>query len=419
MSPSSRGRGRRAQPDPLVIALRRRRRRGRTKARHRRFARFVLGGVVGGLVFLAISGFTGAAVWMSSCDLKTLRPVQVGENSFVYAADGSLLGSIPAEKNRQPVSTAQIGAWVPKATVAIEDRRFWHHGALDWPGIVRALFADIRHGHVVQGGSSITQQLARNLYIKKPSQTFSRKATEACLAIKLAREKSKSWILNAYMNQIFYGNHAYGIEAASQTYFSKRAKNLTLDESALLAGLPQAPTRYDPFHNPQEAIGRRDEVLRAMLANDDITSTQYSAAVADRKLHLNPGQVYTRIREPYFFSYVEAQLQKHAVLQDRSGGCDRLHQSVERCHPRHDGGHAGQLEKPGELLVVCPPAARFDVQDAGARDGDLGRHQPGNDHVSLGSVRVQPDRAWLVQRQSADRLVSADLRPYVHRSDVD
>ena len=321
MSPSSRGRGRRAQPDPLVIALRRRRRRGRTKARHRRFARFVLGGVVGGLVFLAISGFTGAAVWMSSCDLKTLRPVQVGENSFVYAADGSLLGSIPAEKNRQPVSTAQIGAWVPKATVAIEDRRFWHHGALDWPGIVRALFADIRHGHVVQGGSSITQQLARNLYIKKPSQTFSRKATEACLAIKLAREKSKAWILNAYMNQIFYGNHAYGIEAASQTYFSKRAKNLTLDESALLAGLPQAPTRYDPFHNPQEAIGRRDEVLRAMLANDDITSTQYSAAAADRKLHLNPGQVYTRIREPYFFSYVEAQLQKqYGSNTVRSGG---------------------------------------------------------------------------------------------------
>src|SRR5205814_9952267 len=122
-----------------------------------------------------------------------------------------------------------------------------------------------------------------NLCSEQPSQTVSRKATEACIAIKLAREKSKAWILNAYMNQIFYGNHAYGIEAASQTYFSKRAKNLTLDESALLAGLPQAPTRYDPFHNPQDAIGRRDEVLRAMLANDDITSTQYSAAAADRK----------------------------------------------------------------------------------------------------------------------------------------
>src|SRR5437868_4890573 len=321
MSPSSRGRGRRAQPDPLVIALRRRRRRGRTKARHRRFARFVLGGVVGGLVFLAISGFTGAAIWMSSCDLKSLRPVQVGENSFVYAADGSLLGSIPADKNRQPVTMAQISAWVPKATVAIEDRRFWHHGALDWPGIVRALFADIRRGHVVQGGSSITQQLARNLYIKKPSQTFGRKATEACLAIKLAREKSKTWILNAYVNQVFYGNHAYGIEAAAETYFSKHARNLTLPDAALLAGLPQAPTDYDPFHRPAQAIERRDEVLRAMLTNHAITSTQYANAVAQRHLHLVPGRVYTRIREPYFFSYVEAQLQKqYGTNTVRSGG---------------------------------------------------------------------------------------------------
>ena len=112
-----------------------------------------------------------------------------------------------------------MSPWVPKATIAIEDRRFWAHGALDYPGIVRAFFADIRAGHVVQGGSTITQQLARNLYIKKPSQTFGRKTTEACLAIKLAREKSKRWILTAYTNQVFYGNHAYGIEAAAQTYF--------------------------------------------------------------------------------------------------------------------------------------------------------------------------------------------------------
>jgi penicillin-binding protein 1A len=122
---------------------------------------------------------------MSSCDLSSLRPVNVGENSFVYAADGSLLGSIPAAKNRQPVTLTEMSRWVPMATVAIEDRRFWSHGALDYPGIVRALFANVKAGHVVQGGSTITQQLARNLYIKQPSQTFGRKATEACLAIKL------------------------------------------------------------------------------------------------------------------------------------------------------------------------------------------------------------------------------------------
>src|SRR4029453_16159274 len=163
-----------------------------------------------------------------------------------------------------------------RATVAIEDRRFWSHGALDYAGIVRALLANVRAGHVVQGGSTITQQLARNLYIKQPSQTFGRKATEACLAIKLARERSKRWILQAYVNQVFYGNRAYGIEAAAQTYFSKRARHLTLPQVALLAGLPQSPTRFEPFHRPEQAIARRDEVLRAMLANNYITATQYA-----------------------------------------------------------------------------------------------------------------------------------------------
>src|SRR5213075_1306576 len=241
------------------------------------------------LLVLVVTGFTGAALWMSSCKLNDLKPVDVGQNSFVYAADGSLLGSIPAEKNRQPVDLTRMSKWVPRATVAIEDRRFWSHGALDYAGIARALFANVRAGHVVQGGSTITQQLARNLYIKKPSQTFGRKATEACLAIKLAREKSKNWILAAYMNQVFYGNHAYGIEAAAQTYFSRKARKLTLRQAALLAGLPQAPTDYDPFHRPAEALARRDEVLSAMLTNGDITATQYSAAIADRKLHLRPG----------------------------------------------------------------------------------------------------------------------------------
>jgi penicillin-binding protein 1A len=318
MSPPPRGR--RREPDPLLANIRRRRRE-RVRRHRKRVAHFVAGTGLAILIALTISGFTGAAVWMSSCDLNSLRPVDVGQNSFVYAADGSLLGSIPAEKNRQPVDLSAMSKWVPRATVAIEDRRFWSHGALDYAGIVRALFANVRAGHVVQGGSTITQQLARNLYIKKPSQTFGRKATEACLAIKLAREKSKRWILNAYINQVFYGNRAYGVEAAAQTYFSKPARHLTLAQAALLAGLPQAPSVFDPFHRPQQAIARRDEVLRAMLANGYITATQYADTVADRHLHLKAGRLYTRIREPYFFSYVRDELQKqYGSNTVRSGG---------------------------------------------------------------------------------------------------
>jgi penicillin-binding protein 1A len=161
----------------------------------------------------------------------------------------------------------------------------------------------------------------RNLYIKEKSQTLGRKATEACLAIKLAREKSKTWILNAYMNQVYYGNHAYGIEAAAQTYFSKPARELTLNQSALLAGLPQAPSVFDPFQRPAQAIARRDEVLRAMLANGNITSSQYANAVAKRNLRLKAGRLYSHIREPYFFGYVREELQRqYGANTVRSGG---------------------------------------------------------------------------------------------------
>src|SRR5205085_5745329 len=122
------------------------------------------------------------------------------------------------------------------------------------------------------------------------------------------RNKSKDWILGPYMNAVYYGNHAYGIEAAAQTYFSRRASTLTLDQAALLAGLPQAPSVFDPIHRPLDALDRRDEVLRAMLENGALTRRQYASAVADRDLRLVPGRLYTRIREPYFFSYVRDQL---------------------------------------------------------------------------------------------------------------
>jgi penicillin-binding protein 1A len=275
------------------------------------------------------------------------------------------------------------------ATVAIEDRRFWSHGALDYAGIARALFANVRAGHVVQGGSTITQQLARNLYIKKPSQTFGRKATEACLAIKLAREKSKRWILNSYINQVFYGNRAYGVEAAAQTYFSKRAKHLTLPQAALLAGLPQAPTLFDPFHRPQDAIARRDEVLRAMLSNGYITATQYANAIADRHLHLKAGRLYTRIREPYFFSFVRDALQKqYGSNTVRSRRPARLHDhrpASAEARPPGDQADAALLDRPGGRDRRDQPGER--------RDRAMTEVSPGNPKNQVNfasSARRQP-----------------------------
>jgi penicillin-binding protein 1A len=291
------------------------------RIRRRRRTGVLLGALGIAVVIVVVAVSVGAGVALSAgCDLNSLRPANIGSNSFVFADDGSVLGSIPADKNREPVAMNQISPWLPKATVAIEDRRFYEHGGVDYIGIARAAWEDVTAGKVLQGGSTITQQLVRNLYTGQ-ERTFSRKIKEACLAIKLANKWSKTKILNEYVNTVYYGNHAYGIEAAAQTYFSEHAKDLTLVQAALLAGLPQAPSIYDPFHNPQAATARRNEVLKALLTNGDITAGEYDNAIAQRSLDLKPGSLYSSIREPYFFSYVIDQLeQQYGANTVREGG---------------------------------------------------------------------------------------------------
>ncbi len=294
----------------LLLAHRGRKKKRSSRIRRRRRSGLVLGTIAIGFAAVAATIGLGAGVALSAgCNLSSLRPVEIGQNSFVYAADGSLLGSIPAERNRVPVSLGQMSQWLPRATIAVEDRRFYQHGGVDYVGIARAAWEDLLAGRAVQGGSTITQQLVRQLYTGS-EKTLSRKLKEACLAIKLADKWPKNTILDDYLNTVPYGNHAYGVEAAAETYFSKHAKDLTLLQSALLAGLPQAPSEYDPFHNPQAALDRRNEVLRAMLASGDLTFEQYDAAVRSTDLGLRPGRIYTRIKEPYFFSYVLEQLQQ-------------------------------------------------------------------------------------------------------------
>jgi len=266
-----------------------------------------------------VGGTAGVLAYGSSCDLDSLRSVRIGQNTFLYAADGSLLGSIPAERNRQPVTAEGMSLWIRKATIAVEDRRFFAHGGVDLEGIARAAVADIRAGEIVEGGSTITQQLVRNLYISR-ERTVQRKVKEACLATKLDGAWSKHRILTTYLNQVYYGNQAYGIEAASQTYYSKRAVELNLAESALLAGLTQAPSSYDPFTTPARALARRAEVLRAMLETGVITKREHDLAISS-KLVFRPGRLYSRIREPYFFGYVRDKLiEVYGAEQVRSGG---------------------------------------------------------------------------------------------------
>ena len=294
------------------------RRRARARSRRRLIVLAVLVVVLAGIAALIGGAFTGASAALS-CDLSSLRPVTIGQNSFIYAADGSNLGSIPAERNRQPRGIEDISHWVPEATVAIEDRRFYNHIGVDVSGVLRALVKNVEAGKIVEGGSTITQQLVRNLYIGN-EKSFSRKAKEACLAIKLDSAWSKEKILETYLNQVYFGNHAYGVEAASQTYFSKPSSKLKLVQAALLAGLPQAPSVFDPFNRPSEAVARRNDVLKAMRDSGDIDEARYRDAIA-KPLKLKRGKLYTRIREPYFFSYVrDLLIKEYGVSTVRSGG---------------------------------------------------------------------------------------------------
>ncbi len=317
MSPDRR---RRPPLDPELLLARHRRQ--RAVRRRRKRTAIVATGVAIILIGTAAVVGGGAAVFAygSSCDLSSLRGTAIGQNSFVYAANGTLLGVIPAERNRQPVTAGEMSIWVRKATIAVEDRRFFEHGGVDVEGIARAAVADVRAGAIVEGGSTITQQLVRDLYISQ-ERTVQRKLKEACLAAKLDGAWGKQRILTTYLNRVYYGNQAYGIEAASRTYFSKHATELTLSESAFLAGLTQAPSSYDPMISPAPALARRNEVLAAMLDTHVITPRRFNRAVAS-DVRLRPGgKFYTQIREPYFFGYVRDELiDTYGAERVRAGG---------------------------------------------------------------------------------------------------
>ncbi len=313
-------------PDLEAIFARRRRRLARRRRQHRAAA--VAGTLAAGAaVFVALIVLGAGAALSTTCSLSSLHPVNIGQNTLVYAANGELLGTIPADRNRDPVPQWKMSRWVRRATVAVEDRRFYQHGGIDYRGILRALWDDIKAGRIVEGGSTIEQQLVRNLYTGS-ERTFERKLKEACLAIKLGDRWSKRRILTAYLNDVYYGNHAYGVEAAAETYFSEHAAALTLPQSALLAGLPQAPSIYDPLENPGGALQRRDAVLRAMLVNHEITWAEFHWA-RHQPLDLRPGSIYTTIKQPYFFSYVIDQLESaYGAETVREGGL-RVYTTIE------------------------------------------------------------------------------------------
>jgi penicillin-binding protein 1A len=308
------------------------RRRSQTPKRRRiRKLRFLA--LVSVLGFVALVSFAYGLVSAIASDVAALepstskRPQQLG---YIYASDGkTVLATLRGDESRIVVGSDDISPIMKQAIVAVEDRRFWEHRGIDYRGIVRAVWADIRHKEIVEGGSTITQQFVKNAYTHQ-ERTISRKLKEAALAWQLERRWSKDRILTAYLNTIYFGNGAYGIEMAARVYFHEHARDLTLAQAALLAGLPASPGAYDPASNPKAAEQRRRTVLQLMLQQGLITIQEELAA--DAKRLPDPDKIQLPVsagHQGYFAEYVKQQLVPYYGSGKVFGGGLKVYTSID------------------------------------------------------------------------------------------
>jgi len=377
-----------------VPVLRRHRSRAEGARRRRRIRKLRLLALLAVLLVLAVTAFSYGVVVAVGQQLQGLDPARQTRqqvDGYVYASDGhTILAVLRGSESRVLVDGADISPWMKQAIVAVEDRRFYEHRGIDIRGMARALWADIRHESAVQGGSTITQQFVKNELVGT-QKSITRKLKEAVLAHELesgAHHWTKEKILTAYLNTIYFGNGAYGIERAARTYFGHSASKLTLPQAALLAGIPKDPSLYDPVAHPRSALARRTTVLRLMLQQHVIAAKQFHAALdapmpKPQDVHLS-GVVG---RAPYFGEYVKQQLLAHfkssKLVYGRGFRVDTTidlgmqqlaHDAIDKWLPSPDG--------PQAALVALDPQTGAVLAMYGGR----------NFHASQFNLAVQGER---------------------------
>ena len=248
-----------------------------------------------------------SSVENSVASLESQGGVSLAQTTEIYAADGTLLAYLHDEQNRTIIGGDKIPSIMRYAVVSIEDERFYEHNGVDLEGMFRALATNLGSQTISQGFSTITMQLMGNLYLNRREMTLTRKLNEMALAYQLERKYSKNEIIDMYLNTVYFGATAYGIEAAARTYFNKKPLELTIAEAALLAGLPQRPNGYSPRKHPELAIERRNMVLDKMFELGYVTIDEYQQATAE-PLNLAPASPYVAVQEPYVVAYVRKQL---------------------------------------------------------------------------------------------------------------
>ena len=349
--------------------------------------------ILGGFLLVVLVMLTGIGCGFLTASMNT-RPnlaedLTPSASSQIYDINGNEIANIHATENRMPVKISQIPKDLQNAFIAVEDARFYEHSGIDPRGIMRALWANISGGGVSEGGSTITQQLAKNAYLT-PERTIKRKIQEMFLALQLEREYTKQEILEFYLNQIYFGQGAYGVEAAAKTYFGKDVSALTLNECAMLAGIPKSPNYYSPFNNLEAARARRATVLEQMAKYHYISDSEASR-LKKEDLKLARPQAGEVTEAAYFIDYVvQGLIDKY--------GADAVYKSGLKIYTTIDM----DMQRAAEAAMKMLPTFETDKNGLAQPQGALAAIDPHTGQIKAmvgGRGTDQFNRATMAERQ--------------------
>ncbi len=356
-------------------------------------------GVVLLLVGLAIGGGVGAAlftVYKKLPDVGMLEDYTLPMATEIYTEDRVLLTRISGQGRYDPIALQELPQHVQDAVISAEDGRFWKHEGVDYLGLARAVYINVSKGKALTGASTITQQLIKNLFLT-PEMTMKRKVAEALLAFQLENRYSKQQILEMYLNLVHLGHNVYGVEAASQIYFGKSARQLTLAESALMAGVIRSPAYLSPYNNPDQSNRIKELVLKEMLKDGRITEAQLDEALKEKIRLVGLRRSYPY---PYFLDYVMYRLrQDYGQIPFQQGGW-KVYTTLDT-----------QLQSYGEKLLKQEQSR---LAASGAKQAALVAVDPRSGYIRtmVGGVNYaesQFNRAFQAQRQ-----VGSTFKPFVY-----
>ncbi|MED4229342.1 PBP1A family penicillin-binding protein [Neobacillus cucumis] len=311
------------------------------------------------VVVLATIAYFG---WLASRANVDQLKQGLSQPTVIYDKDGQVASNVSTNRT-QGITISEVPKYVPNAVVAIEDERFYEHGGFDIKGIARAFFGNLFAGRVTAGGSTLTQQLAKNALLS-PERTYKRKAEELFLAVKIEKVYTKNEILQMYLNQVYFGGGAWGIGNASKKYFNKDIKNVTISEAAMLAGLLHSPNYLNPYNNYDLAMKRRNVVLAKMKEQGMITSAQYKTAKAEKIVLHDGGGSNIERKYPYYVDAVlNEAISKYGLTQDEiltrgyriyTEMDQNLQTGLEKVYSRNylfPQGMGGKLVQSGSVLM--------------------------------------------------------------------